>query len=148
VKPVITIERIYELPGPQIARLIVQSEAEGFRFLVRLRDEWYSGVNRFSGAGEALFGAFDGDQLIAIGGITRSSSQAGRLRRCYVDKGFRRRGVGRALVASILEYASSYHGRVQLLTDTSSGDAFYRTIGFTHVCSIPDVSHEIYLHRA
>ena len=141
------IERICELPAAEIARLIEQSEAEGFRFLVRLREEWISGANRFADVSEALFGVFDGDRLIAVGGITRSTKGTGRLRRCYVDKAYRRRGLGRTLVASILEHAIFHFTVVQLRTDTELGDAFYRSVGFKPVTHIDDVTHELTLTR-
>jgi GNAT superfamily N-acetyltransferase len=123
--------------------LVAQSEVEGFRFLGRLREEWDSGLNRFTGVGEALFGVYDDICLVAVGGITRSSHSAGRLRRCYVDQGYRRRGVGRLLVGALLEHARHHFVKVQLRTDTAIADAFYRSLGFTRACENAEVSHEI-----
>ena len=141
----IKVERIYALPEADILRLAAQSGAEGFRFLGRLREEWNSGLNRFVGPGEALFGVFDGARLVAIGGVTRSSKLIGRLRRCYVDREYRRRGIGRTLVVSVLEHARHHFMWVQLRTDTAIGDAFYCSLGFSRVCENPEVSHEISL---
>ena len=106
------------------------SEREGFRFLARLREEWLSGANRFSTAGEALFGIYEEGQLIAVGGINRESSDCGRLRRFYVKKSERRKGVGRFLAQHILRCAAQNYGRVILRTDSEEADRFYVSLGF------------------
>ena len=49
--------------------LEAESKIEGFKFLEKMRLEWDSGKNRFNKEGEALYGAFEGDKLVAIGGI-------------------------------------------------------------------------------
>src|SRR3569833_3262017 len=99
----IKIDRIEQFPDAPIASLIEQSETEGFHFLVRLRDEWRSGSNRFAETSEAFFG-----------GVTRSGDRIGRLRRFYVDKDYRRQGLGRTLVARIIDHAASHFKVVQL----------------------------------
>ena len=44
--------RIVDAPDfPALTSLIDEGERDGFRFLLRLRDEWVTGVNRFDRAG-------------------------------------------------------------------------------------------------
>lgn len=85
-----------------IDSLVLESRQQGFRFLIRLRDDWKSGANRFSGDGEAYFGVFDGKRLVAVGGINRETIDRGRLWRLYVRSQERRKGIGRLLVEHIL----------------------------------------------
>ena len=110
--------------------LVAESVQEGFRFVSRLREEWVSGVNRFAGKGEALFAGFDADQLVAVGGINRQSADCGRLRRVYVRKADRRRGLGGQLVRHIMNFAAQHYRRVVLRTDTEAAEHFYVALGF------------------
>lgn len=86
----ISVRRVLGLNEEEIARLIEESEREGFRHLRRLTEEYELGLNRFDGPGEALFGAYDGERMIGIGGLNRdpytSRTQVGRLRRLYVSR--------------------------------------------------------------
>lgn len=127
------ITRIDEWPTEAIAPLLEESEREGFRFLRRAQDEWMTGTNRFSQQGEALFAVMESGRIVAVGGITRETSNRGRLRRFYVRHEQRRRGVGRALVAQIVEFARGYFSEVILRTDTEAGAGFYEALGFLPV---------------
>ena len=89
--------------------LVEESEQEGFRFLGRLRDDWHSGANRFAGRGKAFFGVYEGDRLLAVGGVSRDSDECGRLRRCDVKSQERGRGIGRLLVSHLLRFASLHY---------------------------------------
>jgi GNAT superfamily N-acetyltransferase len=120
-------------PYAAIEPLVQDSLQEGFHFLQRLKDQWLSGANRFSGKGEALFGIFEGDRLLAVGGINRQSDDCARLRRFYVRKDVRREGLGRMLVQHILRFASAHYTRVFLRTDTPAADQFYLAVGFSHL---------------
>lgn len=141
----VTILEISEWPAHEIEPLVLESEQEGFRFLKRLREDWISGVNRFSLKGEALFGAFDQDRLLAVGGINRESHQRGRLRRFYVKPTARRKGIGRLLVQHILQHASPHFDQVILFTDTKAADQFYVTLGFVPISNQEGSSHMIKL---
>ena len=123
------IVRFEDLPLQDLEHLLLESEAEGFRFVRRLRDDWISGANRFAGPGEAFFGCYLDGRLVAIGGVNRQSVSTGRLRRVYVARKARRTGVGRALVAHVITHAIQYFDEVVLRTNTEAADAFYRALG-------------------
>jgi GNAT superfamily N-acetyltransferase len=89
-----------------IHSLVVDSEANGFRMLRRLYDDWQSGSNRFHLPGEAIFVAIDSSgAIVAVGGLNQDPSGAagvGRVRRVYVHSGFRNRGIGKYLLHASL----------------------------------------------
>jgi GNAT superfamily N-acetyltransferase len=93
----IRVGRIFQLP-PGIRTLRDEADRDGVRNMGLLIDEWDNGVERFDETGEALFGAFDGNTLIGVGGVTiEADADAMRMRRLYVLRDWRKRGVGRAL---------------------------------------------------
>jgi GNAT superfamily N-acetyltransferase len=140
-----SIVQIREWPITEIEALLAESEQEGFRFVRRAKDEWLSGANAFSEEGEALFGVFEQDRLLAIGGISRASERHGRLRRFYVRREERRRGIGRQLVQHVLAFARHYYSRIVLRCDTDAADRFYRATGFIRTNSDPSITHVIEL---
>jgi len=142
-KPMVSIVQITEWPSAAIEPLLCESEEEGFRFLRRLSDEWQSGANRFSGNGEAFFGVVAGEQLLAVGGINREADDCGRLRRFYVMRQERRKGIGRQLVLHILRFASLHYARLCLRTDTEAADRFYTAMGFSRLPSHDGPTHII-----
>ena len=119
------------------APLHAEARAEGHRFLDRLRDEWRSGTLRFGGPGEILLGAFDGNELIGVGGISRDpyapAPGLGRLRHLYVRPAARRRGIGRHLVARLLDQARAHFDVIRLSTGSEAASCFYEGIGFERV---------------
>ncbi len=125
------IAQFEELPLQELEPLLLESEAEGFRFLRRLLDDWVSGANRFDSHGEAFFGYFVDGCLLAVGGLNRQSAITGRLRRVYVAQHARRTGIGRRLVAHIVQHAIPFFAEIVLRTDTAGADAFYQAIGFS-----------------
>jgi GNAT superfamily N-acetyltransferase len=141
------ITRLQNLSLNDLQPLLQEAEAEGFRFLKRLRDDWASGANRFDRDGESLYGYYVDRRLVAIGGITRQSPGCGRLRRFYVAKDFRRRGVGRVLVSHILAHATQFFDEAVLHTETASADAFYRATGFSRLAESNDITHRMELKR-
>lgn len=141
-----SIVQLSEWPAA-IEGLLAESEQEGFRFVRRAKEEWSSGANRFSQEGEALFGLFEGERLLAIGGVNRESESYGRLRRFYVRREDRRRGIGRRLVLHVLSFAGRYYSRVALRCDTDAADRFYCALGFSRTASIAGVTHVIDLTK-
>jgi GNAT superfamily N-acetyltransferase len=135
------IIQIYEWPAAAIAELLAESESEGFRFVRRAQDEWLSGANRFANEGEAIFGVFEGERLVAIGGINRESGRCGRLRRFYVRRDGRRKGIGGQLVQHVLAFARRHYSRVELRCDTDVADRFYRAVGFSRTSAVSGVTH-------
>src|ERR1700677_1638759 len=140
------ILQISTWPEHKMNPLLQESDGEGFRFLQRLRDDWISGVNRFALTGEALFGAFEEKHLVAVGGINRQSDGCGRLRRFYVLKDYRRRGIGRLLVRHLLKFASLHYSRVVLHTDSEAADHFHVAVGFVRQAASADPTHFIELN--
>ncbi len=143
----LSIVQITDLPIEGFEALVRESEDEGFRFLKRLRDEWRSDTNRFSKASEAFFGVMEDRTLLAVGGLNRESDRCGRLRRFYVTKNGRRRGVGRFLAQHILRFAAEHYSSVVLKTDTEVADRFYIALGFTRLPQGGGTTHIIEMKR-
>jgi GNAT superfamily N-acetyltransferase len=121
-------------PWPKIEPLIRESEREGFRFLARLRRDFEAGSTRFDRRGEVLLGVESGPDLVAVGGLTldpyATEPRVGRLRHLYVSPTHRRRGVGRLLVAALVEAARPHFDVLTLRTDTQAAARFYQALGF------------------
>jgi GNAT superfamily N-acetyltransferase len=130
-----------------VERLVEASVEEGFRFLVRLREEHTSGVNRFGGEGEVLLGVFRGGELVAVGGLNRNPyggrPRAGRVRHVYVLPSARRTGVGRALVRELVGRAGGWFDELVLRTDTVEAARFYEAIGFRPEDEIEGATHRL-----
>src|SRR5579871_3377770 len=98
----VNVERVTNIPVPELLALVDESEAEGHGFLRRLVAEWESGQNRFAGPGEALYVARQGAGLVGVCGLNADPYARlpgiGRLRHLYVVADHRRRGVGQTLV--------------------------------------------------
>lgn len=141
------IVQIHEWPAAAIEGLLAESEQDGFHFVRRAKEEWLSGANTFSKEGEALFAVFEKERLLAIGGINHESARNGRLRRFYVRRAERRRGIGRQLVEHVLAFASRNYLRVGLRCDTDAADRFYCAVGFSRTYSDPGVTHVIELKK-
>ena len=68
--------------------------------------------------------------LVAIGGLNKdpfsNGQYIGRLRRFYVDKEYRRSGIGSLLVKKIINEAKRFYKILVLHTDTDQADHFYK----------------------
>ena len=121
-------------PWPMLAPLVQTSREEGFRFLIRLEQEYLSGKVRFQAAGETLLGAFEDSAIIGVGGLTRDTysddPHAGRIRHVYVLPQYRGRGIGRFLVADVERRGRPHFNALVLRTDTLAGARFYEAIGY------------------
>jgi GNAT superfamily N-acetyltransferase len=126
---------IRTLPTGALAPLLAESTAEGFRFIERLAREWQQGKARFDRPGEILLAAYDGESLVAIGGLTHDpysdEPKLGRLRHIYVRPDSRRRGIGRRLVQTLEQAAQQTYRALVLRTDTPTAARFYETLGYT-----------------
>jgi GNAT superfamily N-acetyltransferase len=102
--------------------------------MLRARDEWVSGVQRFDGPGEFLLGAFSGDRLVAVGGVSRDPYRPelglGRVRHVYVLQELRRHGVGRTLMEAIMDKARADFDVLRLRTRSAGAAALYESLGF------------------
>lgn len=137
--------RLTELNIDVLKPLHTQAEQEGFRFLNRLAEEYWSGANRFDKPGEALFGIVSEGQLAAIGGLNRDPYEkdfhVGRVRRVYVAPAHRRQGMGRRLMEAIITEAHSHFVQLVLRTDTAQGASFYEALGFQPVSTLENATH-------
>lgn len=107
-----------------------EADAEGYRFVQRLLDEWITNANRFEQDGEALLAAYVDETLAAIGGITRDPvMDALRMRRFYVRGPFRSQGIGRRLAEALLEHPRII-GRVVVVNAGRGSSSFWEAIGF------------------
>ena len=131
------IRRVGKFPLGNHAPLISESEAEGFAFLARLRDEWLSGENRFKRTGEALFIVEVEKKIVGLCGLNidpfTENPMIGRVRRLYVSKAHRRQGIARALVNEAIEAASTHFSTLHLRTDNPAACLFYESLGFIPV---------------
>lgn len=143
----IEIEQILNIHKGELEPLKVASLGEGFQFIERMLGEWDSGVNRFQGENESLWGAFLGEEMIGICGLSRDpyakDENAGRLRHLYVLPVRRREGAGRALVNVVIAKASEAYSCLYLRTDNSSAAAFYERLGFARVTNSNFATHRI-----
>jgi GNAT superfamily N-acetyltransferase len=128
--------------------LLEESRRGRFRMLNRLREEWENGINRFDRPGEILFGAFDGDYLVGVGGRNIDPFEAdpkiGRIRHVYVAENLRRLGIGRQLMEHILSDAGLYFSRINVRAPTTAF-GFYERLGFVRADGIETVTHHFAL---
>lgn len=129
--------------------LLDESLSEGYEFLERLWNEYEAGVNRFDREGEVLLGVFEGDNMIAVGGLHRdpylADAAIGRIRHVYALSTYRGQGVGRRLLAALIEAAKSHYHTLTLRTLTSDAAAFYNAIGFETAPRFENATHWLQL---
>lgn len=91
-------------------------------------------INVFNKTGECLYGVFQGDMLIGVGGLNEDpytkDNKIGRLRRFYISRDYRRIGLGNLLLNQLLCHAEKYFEVIVLHADTKQGDVFYTANGF------------------
>jgi ribosomal protein S18 acetylase RimI-like enzyme len=133
-----------KLPMPGIDLLRQEALEEGYRFLDTLVEEWANGENRFDSPGEMLCGCIDHGLLVAVGGINRdpflSRPDVGRIRRVYVKREWRNRGIGETLVRSLLNSAQKSFRRVRLRAESQRASRLYERMGFSAITD-PDATH-------
>src|SRR5262245_61827698 len=124
-----SIEALPELSIDRVRELLVDSEAVGSRIVRRLVDDWAAGANRFDRPGEALFGASMAGRLVGMCGLNvdpyAADPRIGRVRHLYVLTTCRRHGVGRQLVARVLEGAADHCDSLRLRTHPRAGGRLY-----------------------
>ncbi|HDX9651287.1 GNAT superfamily N-acetyltransferase [Bacillus sp. RC251] len=147
----IHIQQIEDLMIYEYDYLIEESKEEGFNFLIRLISEYENKINIFNKTGECLYGIFQGEKLIGIGGLNEDpyteNNKISRLRRFYIAKEYRRKGLGRLLLVRIISDAKKYFNIVVLNTDTVQGDKFYTSIGFVKGIKFVGASHYLNLNK-
>jgi ribosomal protein S18 acetylase RimI-like enzyme len=106
--------------------------------------EWHG--ERLAKPGDYWFGAFDGDQL--VGTVALRTQEGSRLRHSaslnslIVDSGLQARGIGRLLIAHLIEFARSlgYIRQISLaLTEGNTrAERLYESFGFKQFGLEPD----------
>jgi GNAT superfamily N-acetyltransferase len=146
-----SITRVSEFDVTALDALCAESVAEGYKIVVRLCDEWHSGVNRFGAVGEALFVAQSSTGILGVCGLNRDpyidDASIGRVRHLYVRPSYRRQGIGRALVKAVMD-AASIHFRTLRLRTTPAAESFYRVLGFQGITSGNEPTFILELDRA
>tara|TARA_B100000949_G_scaffold135800_1_gene119605 strand:+ start:394 stop:831 length:438 start_codon:yes stop_codon:yes gene_type:complete len=125
-------------------RLLSAARSEGVRNMDLLQAQWASGEQRFDRNGAALFAALEGEELVAVGGVTPQTGLAEpamRMRRFYVHPAHRRAGHGRALARAAMRRGFE---QAPLLTCNARATAlaapFWESLGFEPV-RMPDITH-------
>ena len=147
-----SVLRVKDLQAIEISRLVQESEAEGYRFLSRLVNDFQDGTNRFNKPGEALFAVQnDGGDVVAIGGVNQSpfanDTQVARLQRFYVLDDARRQGVGSLLLKEIVNHSHDTFNEMTVRTESSKADAFYRANGFELDDTASETTHVMKLEN-
>jgi GNAT superfamily N-acetyltransferase len=132
------------LPVEGIAELQEEARAEGYNFIDTLVREWASGANRFDAPGECLLGRFDQDRVVAVGGLNvdpfAGDAKIGRIRRVYVRRRWRRRGIGHELVSALIEHAKQSFRCLRLRAENPEAARLYERLGFEPIL-VPDATH-------
>jgi GNAT superfamily N-acetyltransferase len=138
-----SIQKI-ELPIPGLEQLQEEAKRNGYTFIDPLVEQWSSGANRFEAPGEILCGHLDDGLLVAVGGLTLDpfvdQPGTGRIRRVYVRSAWRNRGIGRALVSTLVEHARNNFRRVRLRAENADAARLYERMGFMPITN-PDATH-------
>ena len=141
----IVIQKLTQLAIEEFQPLIDASTAEGYTFVQKLWDEYQSGENTFADSGAQLLGAYQDNQLIAVGGVHPDPylglSTFGRIRHVYVLPRYRRSGIGKRLVRALIANTSGCFTTFTLRTMTEHGDAFYKALGFSDAPRFADATH-------
>jgi GNAT superfamily N-acetyltransferase len=139
----IAIQKI-ELPLPGLESLQSEALAEGYGFIQTLVEQWVSAENRFDARGEILCGHLDQGLLVAVGALNidpfAGRTEIGRIRKIYVRPAWRNKGVGRAMVTTLIEQARTHFRCVRLRADNTNAARLYERIGFAPIES-PDATH-------
>ena len=119
----------------ELQSLIGESTRDGYTFLQRTIDDWYSGANKFDRPGESLWGLFIGKDLIGVGGLNIDpytlTPKVGRVRHLYVRAAHRRAGYATLIMSKIMEEACGHFTVLRLFTDNAGASGFYEKLGFT-----------------
>jgi GNAT superfamily N-acetyltransferase len=145
----ISISRI-ELPVPGLEELRKEALAEGYNFIETLIDDWDSASNRFNDRGEMLCGYFDGDVIVAVGGLNcdpfAGDPGTGRIRRVYVRAAWRNQAIGRSLVMHLVEQARTHFDCVRLRAENEHAARLYERLGFVPI-ERADATHIFRFHQ-
>lgn len=116
----------------EIADLESEARREGHLHIARLIDEWSAGDIRFERDGERLLGAYVGEALAGVGGVTVDPAlfQALRMRRFYVSPEMRGHGIGRLLALALLNHVRDFCSVVTVHPGNPGAAKFWEALGF------------------
>ncbi|MBK8023334.1 MAG: GNAT family N-acetyltransferase [Chloroflexi bacterium] len=147
----VEIRRITHLTAAALRPLLEASLEEGYAFIETLWEEYVSGVNPFITPGGVLLGGYEGEALVAVGGVHvdpyEEAPAVGRVRHVYVLPELRRQQIGRRLVSALIDHAAGHFATLTLRTPTAHGDAFYKSLGFTDAPRFVHATHWLDLRR-
>lgn len=140
------VVRLRALPAG-FEELAADAVADGQKLLDVLRQDWASGTMRFDGTGEALLGAYAGDALLGLCGLTRDpylkDDRVGRVRRLYVRRAARRHGAGRALLRALAADAAAAGWPRLRVRAPPAAFAFYEACGFLRMVGEASATHSM-----
>lgn len=114
------------------APILAEAESANGGCMLRLRDEWLSGAQRFDQPDEFLLGRHVGDLLAGVGGVSHDpyspQPHLGRVRHIYVLQRLRRQGTGRALMTAIIARAGQSFEVLRLRTRSPEGGGVVREL--------------------
>ncbi|WP_313659702.1 GNAT family N-acetyltransferase, partial [Acinetobacter variabilis] len=117
----------------------------------KLIEEYRTGKNCFSQNNEFLVCAYDGNKLIACGGLNQQwgdngiEERIGRVRRFYVHPKYRQHGVGKQLLAYLEQLARPFYSALCLQTDTKLAASFYQKQNYVFVENHPSYNYFKYM---
>ncbi|EJC81595.1 acetyltransferase [Rhizobium leguminosarum bv. trifolii WSM2297] len=116
----------------EIADLESEARQEGHLHIARLIDEWSAGDVRFERDGERLLGAYVGEALAGIGGMTVEPGLSGalRMRRFYIRPEMRGHGIGRLLALALLNHGRDFCSVVTVHPGNPGAARFWKALGF------------------
>lgn len=126
------IEAIREHLPKAIEVLRQEAALEGYKFIDRLVAEWNGQAFRFDREHELLLGAWDDTDLAGIGGITHDPELPGslRMRRFYVRKCYRGRGIANVLATRLLTLNDSNAKPIYVNAGYPQASSFWESVGF------------------
>lgn len=146
----IKIVKAEQLPD-QIETFAALAKKEGYDLIEKLVEEYRTGKNSFSKDNEYLAVAYDGDKLIACGGLNQQWGQdgveerIGRVRRFYVHPKYRQHGVGKQLLVYLEQLARPHYSALCLHTETKLAASFYQKQNYVFVENHPNYNYFKYL---
>lgn len=117
----------HELPEA-FPELRAEADAEGYRHMSRLASEMSETPEMFV----ALLAAYEEGELVGVGGLTVDplDPSAKRMRRLYVRKRARRRGVARTVAHALLNEALNTTRLVTVHAGNADAARFWEALGF------------------
>jgi|SRR5580700_1237255 GNAT superfamily N-acetyltransferase len=139
----ISIKILTEVDGLQ--SLAADADADDYRMVSRLMEEWINQTNRFDGIGERLYCAIIDSQICGVCGLNRdpfaNDPTVGRVRRLYVTTAQRRQGVASSMLWQLVSDARAHFRLLHLRTHDPMAAAFYESVGFLPVHGEPTCTH-------